>query len=128
MRICITNCKPWMDDVSKALVGLDKDKLRLKRQAVRDVIRRKNKVRRFIPFLKPLPDDHPINLERELDPLDLFFLEKHLTSHNEKELEDIFDALIKLSNGEVESVYLTGEEANLINMYKNAYLRHKEKQ
>lgn len=133
MKIKIVDADLWINKVFTALTGLEDIEWKEEKQkVVQGIIKKKNRKRRFIPFLKPLPDDHPIDIWNEMGLFETLsssysFYEMR-AEEKSKKLDTILQSLIDLTRGNVGAVYLTDKEINLIEKYQKICEQHREKQ
>lgn len=133
MKVQIVDADFWLNKVFAALVGLEDIEWKQEKQkVVQGIIKKKNRKRRFIPFLKPLPDDYPVDIWNEMGLFEALsssysFYEMG-AEEKSKKLDTILQSLINLTRGNVEAVYLTDKEINLIDKYQKICEHHREKQ
>lgn len=120
MRIEIhsTEAGHWHSLACEALEGVIDERDEIHEQARKRLIKRENRFRRWVPFVKPIPTDASWEEVKSLrGPMDDTCFSLRWWRDRFDILWDVFRALTDLLDGKVHAVNLNTEEINLIRRY-----------
>lgn len=125
MRIHLAReqAEEWFNKVCEALAGIDIATLELEERTRRRVIAKRNKLRRWIPFARPIQDDAQFNFEPYLPPLHDYFFRSAVLKNHERGLNCVFHTLSALCTGEINGVTLSRGEVRIIKEYQQCFQR-----